>query len=722
VRCLFWRETRKVSNGYDRPGRQGAVVFTIVRGVIFHERATFSGRSASLLWRNDVSKITPDGPVGLDVAIVGMGPRGLSVLERLLVQLARRPAAGQVRIWTFDPGEPGAGRIWRTTQSEWFMMNTAAGEVRLYSGGPDGRNARAGAGPSLAEWLRQHPDHRWASLGPNDYAPRSVYGEYLHSVYGNLVANAPDNVVVFPVKACVERIERYDHKRMLVSDQNGYVLVADKVVLATGHPRNFPDDTEQRFHQFAQRRPELRYLRGDSAAELPLDAIEPSEQVGIIGLGLTFFDVLMALTLGRGGKFNTRAGGELYYQASGREPHIVAGSRSGLIMPARGNNQKPPTYRYHPLFITESAITAARRQAQRRSGSAQLDFVRDVLPLLQLEVEHVYYTTHVRRRHGADAAAKFAARHQELADPRRQHVVDKLRTEFGIADVPPVDLEHLARPFHDEKFSDPADFHGRLLALLRNDLSEAVQGNVDGPLKAALDVLRDTRGSVRQAVDFAGLRPGSHRDDFLGWFNPINTMVSAGPPAIRVAQAGALIKSGTLTVVGPEMRVSCEESSDRFVLDSPRVRGSRQVVTTLIDARIPRPQLHRDSHPLMRQLVADGLVSEHINSDPLSGVRFRTGSIAVTRAPFHVIDADGKTNPHLYALGIPTENTRWFTQIGNGRPGPLSGFHVDADAIAIDVLASVGGQASNAPQHSGHDAASHVSLASLGELIASIAD
>jgi uncharacterized NAD(P)/FAD-binding protein YdhS len=633
-----------------------------------------------------VSKSTQNGPADLSLAIVGMGPRGLSVLERLLVQLARQPATGRVRISTFDTGEPGAGRIWRTTQPEWFLMNTAAGEVTLYSGRPDGGRARAGAGPSLAEWLRQHPDSGRASLGENDYAPRFVYGEYLHDVFLNLVANAPDHVTVVPVKASVERIERFGKTRMLVVDQNGDVLVVDKAVLTTGHPPQFCEEADRRFSGFARRHPGLRYLRGDSAADLRLDVIESSESVGIIGLGLTFFDVLMALTVGRGGTFETGRSGRLQYHASGCEPQVVAGSRSGLVMRARGHNQKSPTYRYHPLFVTGNAIDAARRQAQRRDGSEQLDFIRDVLPLLQLEVDHVYYTTHVRQRLGADAAMVFSAKLQALAGETRQSALPELLTEYGIADVPPVGLEDLARPFRGEEFSDPVAFHGRLLALLRDDLSEAAQGNVDGPLKAALDTLRDTRESVRQAVDFGGLCPDSHRDDFLGWFNPINMIVSAGPPAIRVAQTSALIDSGTLTVVGPAMRISCEESTDRFVLESPQVRGSRRAVTTLIDARIPRPQLQRNSNPLIRQLLDDGFISEFVNVDPITDTRFVTGSLAVTRAPFHVIDADGRPNPHLYALGIPTENSRWFTQIGNGRPGPLSRFHADADAIAIDAL------------------------------------
>lgn len=635
-----------------------------------------------------MSEIMHGLPGGLDVAIVGMGPRGLSVLERLLARLTEQPPAGQVRIWTFEPGEQGAGRIWRSTQPEWFMMNTAAGEVSVYSGSPDGGAWRAGAGPSLAEWLRQNPDPRLAALGPNDYAPRSAFGEYLRNTYDNLVANAPANVAVHPVTSRVCRIERYGPKRTLQTDRGGYSVVVDKVVLTTGHPRNRPGNRAQRLIRFAERNPGSRYLPGDSAADLPLGSIEPGEHVGVIGLGLTFLDVLMALTAGRGGRFEELADGGMRYHPSGLEPQIVAGSRSGLVMLARGRNQKAPEYRHQPLFATQFAIAAARRRAQRIDGSAQLDFVRDILPLLNLEAQHVYYTTHVRRRQSAQAAEKFAARHRELAGSADHAALAKLLAEFGIADVPPIDLTRLARPFHDEQFRDQDAFHRRLISLLREDIAEAEQGNVDNPLKAALDILRDIRGSIRQAVDFGGLRPDSHRDDFLGWFNPVNTMVSAGPPAIRVRQACALIESGTLTVAGPDMQVVCERGSGQFVLRSPQVRGARHPVSTLIDARIPRPQLDRDADPLMGQLLADGLISEYVNTDPATSTRFATGSLAVTRAPFRVIDANGTADPHIYALGIPTENTRWFTQIGNGRPGPFTGFHADADAIARDALAA----------------------------------
>jgi hypothetical protein len=135
--------------------------------------------------------------------------------------------------------------------------------------------------------------------------------------------------------------------------------------------------------------------------------------------------------------------------------------------------------------------------------------------------------------------------------------------------------------------------------------------------------------------------------------------------------------------------VSPDPDGAGFVLDSAQVAGAGQVVTTLIDARIPRPSVRQDASPLTRQLLADGLISEYVDATPGTDDGFATGAVSITRAPFHAVGSDGRANPDLYVLGVPTENLRWFTQIGNGRPGPLSEFHTDADAIAGDVLAGL---------------------------------
>ena len=60
-----------------------------------------------------------------DIAIIGMGPRGLTVLERLvaLSSAGTDEVPPRLRIHVIDPFPPGAGRVWRTDQSPSLLMN-----------------------------------------------------------------------------------------------------------------------------------------------------------------------------------------------------------------------------------------------------------------------------------------------------------------------------------------------------------------------------------------------------------------------------------------------------------------------------------------------------------------------------------------------------------------------------------------------------------------------
>ena len=69
--------------------------------------------------------------------MVGTGPRGIAVLERLGARLAARPPARPVEVLVLDTVQVGCGRIWRTNQPEHLLMNTPAGEVTMFSGPPD---------------------------------------------------------------------------------------------------------------------------------------------------------------------------------------------------------------------------------------------------------------------------------------------------------------------------------------------------------------------------------------------------------------------------------------------------------------------------------------------------------------------------------------------------------------------------------------------------------
>ncbi|MFJ5999582.1 FAD/NAD(P)-binding protein [Streptomyces sp. NPDC092370] len=608
------------------------------------------------------------------IAVIGSGPRGMMVLERLAARLAQEPGPLDVQLFLVDEVEPGAGRIYRTDQPDWFLMNTVAGQCSAYSGEPDGGPARAGAGPSFGEW--------WESVGnypgPDSYAPRGQYGRYLCSVLSAVEKTLPTGVRLRCIKERAEEVVKAGG-RYLITLSGGERLDADRVVLTTGHSRNQLTGREGAFADFARQRPELGYIQGDSAADMPLDEITPGSGVGVIGLGLSFYDVMAALTIGRGGRFAPGEDGRLVYHPSGEEPLIVAGSRSGMPLPARGRNQKPPRYSYRPLLFTPERVRAHQPRGP-------LDFTSHVFPWLLAEIEWVYYGTALRRAFGGKVAARFRTQ-VELAAEQGVPPTAAIAGRLGLRDVPPVDIDALARPFAHRTFAGPQEFARVLREEIEQDLAHAAEGNVDSPIKAALDVMRDTRWVIRELVDFSGLTGRSQREDFLGWYVPRASFLAAGPPRERLHQVLALMDQGLLRIVGPRTRFDTDPGEGRFVVSSPQVPGSAVPVTTVVDARIPDPDLRRDLSPLTVRLRESGVWTSYVNRS--GGTGYDTGGVAVTGRPFHPVDRDGGADEGMYVLGIPTEHTRWFMQVGSSRPGMWSDFVHDADAIAAHALLPV---------------------------------
>ncbi|MFG3125144.1 FAD/NAD(P)-binding protein [Streptomyces sp. NPDC048201] len=609
------------------------------------------------------------------IAVIGSGPRGMMVLERLVARLAEHPGPLDVRLFLVDAVEPGAGQVYRTDQPDWFLMNTVAGQCSAYSGEPDGGPARAGAGPSFGEWWEAAGNYP----GPDSYAPRAQYGRYLRSVLTEVERTLPPGVRLRSIRERAEEVVRVDG-RYRIALSGGERLDVDRVVMTTGHSRNRLTGREGDLAAHARRHPRLRYIQGESAADMPLHEIAPGSAVGVIGLGLSFYDVMASLTIGRGGRFTPGEAGTLVYHPSGDEPVIVAGSRSGMPLPARGHNQKPPRYSYRPVLFTPERV----RSHQPRGP---LDFKSHVFPWLLAEIELVHRATALRRTLGAEVAERFGEQ-VELAAEQGVPPVVAIARRLGLKDVPPIDIDALARPFAHRTFAGPEDFERALREEIGQDLANAAEGNVDSPLKAALDVMRDTRWVIRELVDFSGLTGRSQQEDFLGWYVPRASFLAAGPPRERLQQVLALLDRGLLRIVGPRTRFDTDPAEGRYLVSSPQVPGSAVPVTTLVDARIPDPDLRRDVSPLTARLRESGAWTTYVNHS--GGAAYDTGGVAVTRSPFHPVDRDGGVDEGMYVLGIPTEHTRWFMQVGSSRPGMWSDFVHDADAIAAHALRALG--------------------------------
>jgi hypothetical protein len=622
----------------------------------------------------------------MQVGIVGAGPRGLSVLERLCANERAAPSHERVTIHVIDPSAPGAGTVWRTDQSRHLLMNTVASQITVYTDGSARIDGPIEAGPTLWEWaarLREGDEHTVAearALGPNSYPTRAFYGSYLRDSFRRVIEGAPAHVTVTVHQS--HAVAMADAHGVPGGPQgirlaNGTRLnELDSIVLAQGHVSARLTPQQERTASLA-RIHHLTYLTPGNPAEADLSGIGPGEPVLLRGLGLNFFDYLALLTAGRGGEFE-RTGDRLTYRRSGREPLLYASSRRGVPYHARGENEKGASGRYLPRLLTPERIAGLRSRA---AAGHPVRFTTDLWPLIAREVESVYYEALLAAGGRGDERAEFAAKY--LTDPLDD--AGPLLDDFGIEPDRRWDWELISRPHRGRTFADRADFRAWLLEYLAADLAHARAGNVRGPLKAALDVLRDLRNEVRLAVDHGGLAPDSHRDDLEGWYTPLNAYLSIGPPAQRIEEMIALVEAGVLELLGPGTELRINTAEPTFVAASTEVPGPPVRATVLIEARLPEPDLRRTVDPLLRHLLNTDQAAPYRIAG-IDGSVYETGGLAVTERPYRLLDAQARPHPRRFAYGVPTEAVHWATAAGI-RPGVDSVTLADSDAIARAALA-----------------------------------
>src|SRR5205814_1806657 len=68
-------------------------------------------------------------PMTDSLVIVGAGPRGTGLLERLAANIPSRYGDRPLDIHLVDPHPPGGGRIWTQEQSPLLWMNSMAEDV-----------------------------------------------------------------------------------------------------------------------------------------------------------------------------------------------------------------------------------------------------------------------------------------------------------------------------------------------------------------------------------------------------------------------------------------------------------------------------------------------------------------------------------------------------------------------------------------------------------------
>lgn len=615
----------------------------------------------------------------MNVGIIGAGPRGVILTSQLLNQFkynADQPE--NLTITLFDPYEIG-GRIWRKDQWDSLIMNTPADQITLFTDASVNMTSKVYDGPSLFEWAasaeaqdyltaNDYPSEIKAAagnLGGRDYAPRVLYGAYIRWFYSELMNQCPIESTVTVEKAEIVDLQYNANQRItLKTDDHQYAF--DKVVMSLGQQDNYLNDEEQQLATYAQRN-KLTYISPTHPGDANLNDIPAGEPVIIRGLGLSFYDYVSELTLGRGGTYMKNDDGSLSYQPTGREPRIVAGSQRGIPYYPKAISEKGYGEQAQPVFLTAANMDQV-------SVDGKLPFA-EFMRLLKLDLDLVYYSLLIRDKFPYKSATDFKDRF--INSDNRPAVL----AAFGFQEEDIFDWDYIVNPFKDVQVIGTEDYQSVLINWLSRVIPDAEAGSKTGPTSSALELLRDFRPVFRKIIAEDRFSNEDYVNKFLGEFTSIISFLSVGAPVLRSEQLSALIRSGLVTILAPEMELKTQNGW--YVTASPKRNTDVYKSAAVLEARVPKPDLTITANPLLENLVDNQLA----RTKTLKVNDQDVGLAAVDVQPDsdQLINKGGAKQPNVYIWGVPLEGLRFATN-ASPRPGVNDINLQTADKIAASVL------------------------------------
>lgn len=629
------------------------------------------------------------------IGFIGGGPRAIGIVERLIANVTELAPERPLEVVTFDPHPAGPGRIWRYEQSPSLRMNSLAQDVAIFA---DDTCRIAGplvTGPTLAEWadlVRRGeiafvaPDDRVDAeirvLGPQGFATRRLFSCYLRWYYDHVRSLAPPSIAIEEVTGSVVGVAEADGRHVVTYvGPNGIAASreVDIVVYTVGHTDAEPTPDEVLTLELAARHG-LGYWPSHFASDADLSAIPAGEPLLVRGLGLSFIDVVVRLTLDRGGVQthdpDAPVGFRSTYIPSGREPRIVAGSRRGVPYHAKITShlhgEQPG---YATTFLTRDALTAML------DGQDVVDFDRDVWPVIVREMAWWHYreifTGHPERARTPWASFAETFREEPLGSPR---LAAAIREALDPDDV--FDIDALDRPLSGVRAGSLADLQGHLAGYIQRDIHLRESEDHSETLAVFFAVLA-CYGVVGESLGHPAWSLESRLDAIPRRWHGFFSYLDSGPPPVRLELLLALMRAGLLTFLGGGMTVGIDAEADAFVATSAH-QPERVRATRLLDAFHPRRTIAHSADPALRDLVASGAGVEQLLPAPAGPVS--TSRLQVDFERGNVVRPDGTAHVRRFAVGDFTSGP---PAAAFSRPRTNARTFRENDSMARQLLAAV---------------------------------
>lgn len=616
------------------------------------------------------------------LVLVGAGPRGTSVVERLANLALNLPEQGTVlKVTVFDPFTPGSGHVWNPKQSQNFLMNTP-------SSFPTVAPEREGAEPGLSfrQFVELRGDGRKLTdehaklierIEPGTYPSRAIYGEYLEHVYDRSasILAAHENFSIQHVAAEVIAVRpvgnayQVDFSSAQDSAETRQ-LDADAVVLALGHQPAELNPWQKQLEEAAAQAG-ATYMPPNVPADLDYSRFKEGQPALIRGLGLNFFDGMAELTAGRGGIFresSTEPGHRLEYIASGREPALIVASRRGT--PYWG---KPVVDQFIPdeielRYFDAPELIGRLAEARATNPAASLVFSRHIWPKLHRDILFAYYSS-CARVHGAPdglGEREFVERLEAILSAEHHEGSQVWLGELRkfIEQFPQLqwlDVPKLAKPFEEVGFNSDEQYQQSVRDYLVDNARHST-GGLDDPLSCAIMTMNAGRMLIKELIASGVIDEQSRIEEIQAHFEPLVEGLSSGPPLERIEQLLALSRAGIVSFVGPDPEFGFDEVSERFTASSPWVDAEVHTAKTMCEAMMPSNRVLQNSSALIKQLLGDHVARVHrwknAEGESLPGSGFD-----VVGEPYRLVNSEGLAHRGLFVLGLQLSSAQWGTAL-----------------------------------------------------------
>ncbi|MFD8493949.1 FAD/NAD(P)-binding protein [Amycolatopsis sp. NPDC059657] len=615
--------------------------------------------------------------MAFELAIVGAGPRGICVLERLSAN-APELLGDRLVVHLIDPFPPGPGRVWRYDQSPLLRMNSMPEDVTMFTDESVEMSGPVRNGPSLAEWAKKVrtgkldvsiPDDlqdELRTLKSTSFPTRRLQSAYLDWVYRHILNTLPEGVEVVEHRTHAVNVT----ENVVWLKDSAEPLRVDAVLMTVGHLDALPDERELELADYAVRN-DLAYYPAGYTADVDYAGVPAGEPVLVRGFGLAFVDLMLLLTEGRGGRFEEQPSGGLRYHPSGREPVLHVGSRRGVPYHAKTGYRLLGKPLKLPRFFDSYTFDKLPER---------LDFKRDVWPHMAKEIAWGYYSE-LFTGHPDRVRLDFAVFADTFADtewdsPEMRALIEK--SVPALEDR--LDLEQLDRPLAGLRFATGEEFGKHVREYVEHDLSRRADSEFSADLGAFMALL-SVYHQLPALVGTGRITARSQVSEMDGWWHGFFSYYASGPPPRRLEELIALHQAGLVSFAGAEMRITAADGV--FVGSSESFPGEVRA-RTLIEARLPEPSVSRASDVLLRTLRDAGDLVEESVLDAATGEREASGRIHTRVGDSRLLNASGDAHPRLFAVG-PHTSARSAAAFTRPRTNALP-FRQN-DAVAREILA-----------------------------------